>query len=87
VEKPFYVDFIVKLKDGRIGLFDTKAGITAEIAGPKSDGLQKYIKEEIKKGKNVIGGIVIPKSGSFWICDKALYEYDKALTGWKILDF
>jgi len=27
-EKPFYVDFIVKMKDGRIGLFDTKAGLT-----------------------------------------------------------
>jgi hypothetical protein len=25
-KKPFYVDFIVQLKDGRIGLFDTKAG-------------------------------------------------------------
>lgn len=40
-----------------------------------------------KKGKNLFGGIVIPKSGSFWICDKTLYEYDKALTGWKIPDF
>lgn len=86
VEKSFYVDFIVKLEDGRIGLFDTKSGITAEIAGPKSDGLQKYIKEN-KKGKNLFGGIVIPKSGSFWIFDKAPYKYDKSLTGWEILDF
>ena len=87
VEKLFYVDFIVKVKDGRIGLFDTKSGITAEIAGPKSDGLQKYIKEENKKGKNLFGGIVIPKSGSFWTFDKAPYKYDKSLTGWEILEF
>jgi len=87
VDKSFYVDFIVKLQDGRIGLFDTKSGITAEIAGPKSEGLQKYIKEENKKGKKLFGGIIVPKSGSFWICDKSPYKYDKNLTGWEILDF
>ncbi|MDL1937517.1 hypothetical protein FBQ94_00445 [Candidatus Jettenia sp. AMX1] len=38
-KKPFYIDFIVKLKDGRIGLFDTKSGLTQKTAGPKIDGL------------------------------------------------
>ena len=56
-EKPFYVDFIVKLKDGRIGLFDTKAGFTKQVAGPKIDGLYKYIQTESKKGKKCFGGI------------------------------
>lgn len=58
-EKPFYVDFIVKMKDGRIGLFDTKAGLTKQIAGPKIDGLYKYIQKENKKGKKLFGGIVV----------------------------
>lgn len=53
-EKPFYVDFIVQFKDGRIGLFDTKSGRTIKDAREKSDGLQKYL----KKGKNLYGGIV-----------------------------
>jgi type III restriction enzyme len=57
-KKPFYLDFIVKLKDGRIGLFDTKAGITQKIAGPKIDGLYRYIQSENKKGKIIFGGIV-----------------------------
>jgi len=57
-ERPFYVDFIVMLKDGRIGLFDTKAGFTRQIAGPKIDGLYEYIKKENEKGKNIFGGIV-----------------------------
>lgn len=57
-EKPFYVDFIVKMKNGRIGLFDTKAGLTKQVAGPKIDGLYKYIKKENKKGKKLFGGIV-----------------------------
>jgi len=57
-EKPFYVDFIVKMKDGRIGLFDTKAGLTKQVAGPKIDGLYRYIQKESKKGKMLFGGIV-----------------------------
>jgi len=57
-EKPFYVDFIVKMKDGRIGLFDTKSGLTKQIAGPKIDGLHKYIQKENRKGKKIFGGIV-----------------------------
>jgi len=56
-KKPFYVDFIIKLKDGRIGLFDTHGTFLSDF-GPKSDGLQKYIKNENKKGKNLFGGIV-----------------------------
>jgi type III restriction enzyme len=57
--KPFYVDFVVKLKDGRIGLFDTKSGFTQKLAGPKIDGLFSYIQNENKKGKNLLGGIVV----------------------------
>jgi len=56
-DKPFYVDFIVKLKDERIGLFDTKAGYTQKIAGAKIDGLYKYIQKEKDKHKNLFGGI------------------------------
>jgi len=54
---PFYVDFIVKFKDGKIGLFDPH-GTQFSDFGPKSDGLQKYIKNENKKGKNLFGGLV-----------------------------
>jgi type III restriction enzyme len=57
-QKPFYVDFIIKLKDGRIGLFDTKAGITQKVAGAKINGLNKYIKIENRKDKELFGGIV-----------------------------
>jgi type III restriction enzyme len=85
-DKPFYVDFIVKMEDGRIGLFDTKKGITAEIAGPKSNGLQKYIREQNKEGKGLFGGIVEPKAGSFWFFNKEEYYFDKELTAWELLE-
>lgn len=55
---PFYVDFIVCMKDGSIGLFDTKSGITLKVAGSKIDGLNKYIQEQNKKGKYLFGGVV-----------------------------
>ena len=56
-EKPFYVDFILQLKDGRIGLFDPH-GTYLSDSKAKSDGLQKYIKQQNKKGKKLFGGIV-----------------------------
>ena len=56
-KKPFYVDFIVKLKDGKIGLFDPHSVHLSDFTS-KSGGLQRYIKEENKKGKNLFGGIV-----------------------------
>lgn len=66
----FYVDFIVKFKDGRIGLFDTKKGSTASdrFAKNKAEALQKYISEENVAGKNLFGGIVVPMddAGNLW---------------------
>lgn len=59
---PFYVDFIVKFKDGKIGLFDPHSTHLADF-GAKSDGLQEYIKNENMKGKNLIGGIVTNTDG------------------------
>ena len=58
----FYPDFIVKYKDGRIGIFDTKKGDTAtkEDTILKANALSKYIEAENKKGKNLFGGIVVP---------------------------
>jgi len=76
-EIPFYVDWIVKYKDDRIGLFDTKAGLTAETAGPRAEGLAKYIKEQNQNGKNLFGGIVIEKNESFWLHSKEKYQYNE----------
>ena len=55
--KPFYIDFIVRFKDGRTGLFDTKSGRTIKDAREKNNGLQTYIKEH-GKGGDIFGGLV-----------------------------
>ena len=85
---PFYVDWIVKYKDGRIGLFDTKGGITAETAGPRAEGLALYIQGENQKGMNLFGGIVIQKNETFWYNDQIEYQYIESNlidSGWKVL--
>ena len=84
---PFYVDWIIKYKDGRIGVFDTKGGLTAETAGSRAKGLAKYIQEQNENGKKLFGGIVIEKEGSFWINSNEEYTYnenDLLGSGWKV---
>ena len=86
--KIFYVDWIVKFEDGRIGLFDTKAGLTAETAGTRAEGLAKYIKEQNQNGKNLFGGIVIEKNNSYWLNSEEKYRYDEndlLDSGWMVL--
>ncbi len=56
-EAPFYVDFVVLMKDGTLGLFDPH-GIHLADFGVKSDGLRAYVSQMKKKGRDVVGGIV-----------------------------
>jgi len=80
----FYVDFIVKMKDDRIGLFDTKSGITAKVAKPKAEALTKYIKNNSKK--NLFGGIAIFKNNAWHYNDKDNFEpFEKDPKSWKQL--
>jgi len=85
IERAFYVDFIIKFKDGTIGLFDTKSGMTAKDAGPRAEGLQKYLKKN--KGRKLIGGIAIFVNGTWRFNDKEKYEYNpNNLSEWKVLE-
>lgn len=83
---PFYVDWVIKFTDGRIGLFDTKQGIIAEIAQTRAEGLAAYIKAENAKGNNLFGGIVIKVDGSWRYNDSDVYVYHPGdLNQWKFL--
>lgn len=87
MNKPFYVDFIVMLNDGRIALFDTKGGIYAKTAKERAEGLAEYIEIENKKGKKIFGGIVIKEQNSWRFNDSKNYAYDpNDLKDWKFLD-
>lgn len=53
----FYVDFIIKMKSGKIGLFDTKS-LNSEIdASNKHNALRKWMEAN---GQDFFGGIIIP---------------------------
>ena len=87
IEKSFYVDFIIMQKNGSIGLFDTKGGLTAETAKSRAEGLAKYIAEQNKKGKKLYGGIVLKEKNSWRYHDGPDYEYNpKDLKKWKFLE-
>lgn len=87
--RSFLPDFIVKYKDGTIGLYDTKDSSLRSLSDtkPKAEALQKYIFEvnsnrAISDGK-LCGGIVVFVNGIFYLSEKSDYEvYSK-----KPLDF
>lgn len=89
IERCFYVDFIVMMEDGRIGLFDTKKGFTAELARERAEALARYIKEQNKKSKKKLwGGIVTFKDGSCRYNDSESYGgaiSESQTPYWKIL--
>jgi type III restriction enzyme len=75
----FYPDYIVRYHDGRVGIYDTKAGIT--LASPdttlKAVALQHYIAKQIKGGLKLVGGIVdIRSDGTAWLCTDKDYAAD-----------
>ena len=81
----------MQLNDGRIGLFDTKVGLTKQVAGPKIDGLYRYIQSENKKGKKLFGGIVTNTDqrnyqGRWVYFDKTSKELKDDLNNWKSLE-
>ena len=58
-------------KDGRLGIFDTKAsGYNEDDNKLKSEALQKFIKEE---NKNIFGGLIIKEGQHFRINTKENY--------------
>lgn len=71
----FQPDFIVKYKDGKIGIFDTKAvGDREEENKLKAEALQNYIQEENDKGRNIFGSLVIKHSNHFRVNYNRTYE-------------
>lgn len=85
----FQPDFLVMFVDGKLGIFDTKAsGNREEENKLKSEALQKYIKLENQKGKNLFGGLVVKENGHFRINQKETYNsFESLFDDWEFLDF
>ena len=86
-DQAFYPDFIIQFKDGTLGIFETKQGMTAKDATERAEALQKYITEQNKNGKKIIGGIAININGTWRYNDNEKYEYNPDdLADWKVLN-
>ena len=87
----FYVDFVIKFKSGKIGLFDTKTKRADLDAPKKHNALLDYMDTENKTNPDrfLLGGILIPEetSGiqSFRYCSNRIVDTND-LTGWDFLN-
>src|SRR5690606_10312527 len=54
----FYPDWILKFRDGRVGIFDTKSGFTAQNPEGRAQGLHSKLSALNQNGGNFIGGLL-----------------------------
>ncbi len=84
----FYVDFVIKLNDGTIALFDTKT-LGSEDFEAKHNAMVDYLKENSTEEQPLIGGVIVPRSPtdySIWkYCENKIDNSHDA-TGWSTFD-
>jgi len=83
----FYVDFIIKFKSGKIGLFDTKTQNSDAEAANKHNALLDYMEKENENNPNreFVGGVLVVKEVdnimTYRYCVNRIENTDD-LTGW-----
>ena len=80
----FYPDWIVRFKDERIGIFDTKAGATASDPEGRAEALSRKLSE---LGASFIGGILVRENNVWYYNNCERYEYTPGMLSdsWKPL--
>ena len=61
----FYVDFVVRMKNGHVYLFDTKSVDSDLLAPEKHNALLEYIKENSTEETPLAGGVIIQKDANW----------------------
>ena len=87
----FRPDFIVKFKNGTVGIFDTKPiDYRVDDTKIKSEALLKYISDtNFNRGHNpkVVGGIVVKYNSVFYYYNKLEYhDFKENSEDWKTFD-
>lgn len=84
--RSFYVDYIIKLKNGTVCLFDTKTKDSDPNAPAKHNALLDYIeKENALNEKRLIGGVIIQEDDN-WYYSPLKIENTSSISGWTALD-
>lgn len=58
----FYVDFVIRMKNGHVYLFDTKSIGSDDNASDKHNALLQYIKENTTEEQPLYGGVILRKN-------------------------
>lgn len=86
IKRGFYVDFIIRMKNGTIALFDTKTPDSDPEFCNKHNALHNYISDQNIKHKNLVGGIIVPKEKGVWKYCNNLITSARDTTGWISFD-
>jgi type III restriction enzyme len=89
ITRGFYVDFVIRLKNGTIALFDTKTLDSDPNFVRKHNALYNYIQEKSSPQKPLIGGVIVPRSKSdysVWKFADNLIDKANDHTGWVAFD-
>lgn len=82
----FYVDFIIRLKNGTICLFDTKTHGSDENGAEKNNALYEYVKTYRDKSVKMFGGVLIQENDNWYFPDGTVENIDST-DGWTRLEF
>lgn len=78
----FYVDFIVRMKNGQVFLFDTKS-VGGDIEAPnKHNALVEYVRHRSTPEQKLAGGIII-EDGLNWKFSNLPIQNTSDLNGWE----
>ncbi len=77
----FYVDFVIRMKNGQIFLFDTKSAGSDKNGANKHNALIDYINNDENKDKSLKGGIII-QDGENWKYSPMKIENTTEIVNW-----
>lgn len=77
----FYVDFIIRAKNGQVFLFDTKSEQSDPNAPNKHNALLEYMQADEQKEQHLQGGVIIEKN-DVWYYSKYPITTTSDVTGW-----
>ena len=78
----FYVNFVIRMKNGQVFLFDTKTENSDAEAPNKHNGLIDYLKQYRQDGVLMDGGVIIG-DGDLWRYSDSKIENTSNTAGWK----
>lgn len=77
----FYVDFVIRMKNGHIYLFDTKSVGSDIFASDKHNALLKYIKENTTEEQPLNGGVILQEEEN-WLYSSFPVENTTDILNW-----